>query len=191
MSEKPDEVYRNDQVESLKLDIQAIESKLDQLQFHMQNGSANIRKHCSKLIGLIENAKLDAQYSQMEIKVDDKMFTNLKDFGRILSTKIKDYETECIDHFTSDRNQHRLKFNEINSEINRFISEQKQYLAKFKINNCDVTTATQQATQLKEKLCLEGLKNKNDIYMVNQKNIELDIYFALLSRVNSTNSILG
>ena len=191
MSEKPSEVYRNDLVEALKLNMQSIENELIQLQFHMQNGSAFINEHCSQLVELIENAKLDA-HSSPEIKmVSGRMFESLTDFGQILSTRIKQYESECVETFASETNVKRLKFNEINSEISRFLSEQKVYLAQFKINNCDVINADTRATQLKERLNVEKLKNKNDLFLVSQNNLKLEVYLALFSKINTNNSILA
>jgi len=191
MSEKPSEVYRNDLVEALKINMQSIENELIQLQFHMQNGSKFINEHCSQIVDLIENAKLDA-HSSPEIKMaTGRMFESLKDFGQILSTRIKEYELECVETFASETNMKRLKYNEINSEISHFLAEQKEYLAQFKISNCDVANADTQATQLKERLNAEKLKNKNDLFVVNQRNLELEVYLALFTKINTTNSILA
>jgi hypothetical protein len=109
MSEKPSEVYHNDLVEALKINMQSIENELIQLQFHMQNGSKFINEHFSQIVDLIENAKLDA-HSSPEIKMaSGRMVESLKDFGQILSTRIKEYELECVETFASETNMKRLK----------------------------------------------------------------------------------
>jgi len=191
LTEKPSEVYRNDFVESLKLNMQSVEDEMIQLQLHMHEGSTVINEHCSKLVNLIENVQLDA-HSFDEIKMTScPMFDNLKDFGKILATRIREYEAECVQHFVSDTNEKRLKFNEINQEISRYLTEQKQYLAQFKINNCDITNADAKATQLKERLNAEKLKNKNDLFVVNKDIRELEVYLSIFSKINTTQSILA
>jgi hypothetical protein len=91
----------------------------------------------------------------------------------------------------SDTNEKRLKFNEINQEISRYLTEQKQYLAQFQINNCDITNADAKATQLKERLNAEKLKNKNDLFVVNKDIRELEVYLSIFSKINTTQSILA
>jgi len=71
------------------------------------------------------------------------------------------------------------------------LAEQKEYLVQFKISYCDIANADTQATQLKERLNAEKLKNKNDLFVVNQRNLELEVYLALFTKINTTNSILA
>jgi len=75
-----------------------------------------------------------------------RMFESLKDFGQILSTRIKN-GMECVETFASETNMKRLKYNEINSEISHFLAEQKEYLVQFKISYCDIANADTQATK--------------------------------------------
>ena len=177
MLEQPNEVYRNEQVELLKSNMNTIEFELDDLKYHMDNGANQIIEHCFQL------------RNQISLKTNNdafKIISGMKNFTEILSDKINAYETECLLNFTSDSNEYRRNFNENYAKINKFLIEQKQYLSKFKIDNDEIETAIKTSEEFKSKLLKEKSNNSSNLlFKPNQKSVELDILLAMFNKIKA------
>lgn len=149
--EKPNEVYRSQNVEKLKKNLNEIRLHLDKLDYDFNNGVDIIKEHCIELRTLCQLAT-------------EQTILDINKFNEIMIKQIDDYEKECISKFTQNNRSIRDKFQSIINETNKFDEEVVAYLKKFQIDDCDVQKLNEQAVKYNSKLKYEKNKLASEIF---------------------------
>ncbi len=87
LEEKPNEVYRSQNVETLKTNLNEIRLHLDKLEYDFNNGIDIIKEHAIELRTLLQLAT-------------EQSILDLHKFNEIMIKTIDNYEIECINKFT-------------------------------------------------------------------------------------------
>ena len=83
MQEKPKEVFRSEQVESLKQNLTIAKEKLDSFTFDLNNSEFKIKEHCLELRRLVQLST-------------EKKISEINRLNQDLIDQIDDYETKCL-----------------------------------------------------------------------------------------------
>ncbi len=147
LEEKPNEVYRSQNVETLKTNLNEIRLHLDKLEYDFNNGIDIIKEHAIELRTLLQLAT-------------EQSILDLHKFNEIMIKTIDNYEIECINKFTRNNRVIREKFDPIIKETNQFDEEVVTYLKRFQIDDKDVLNLIDQAVKFNSKLKYEKTKTQ-------------------------------
>jgi hypothetical protein len=151
LEEKPNEVYRSQNVETLKTNLNEIRLHLDKLEYDFNNGIDIIKEHAIELRTLLQLAT-------------EQSILDLHKFNEIMIKTVDNYEIECINKFTRNNRLIREKFDPIIKETNQFDEEVVTYLKRFQIDDKDVLNLIDQAVKFNSKLKYEKTKLANEIF---------------------------
>jgi hypothetical protein len=154
MNEKPKEVYRSEEVENLKLNLNKLEALSNTFQFNLNNSEAKIKEHCIELRRL-------SQLSTEQKK------TELDQFNDDFIKQINQYESNCI-HNLKDK-QYK-QFDLSIKEIIMFNKEKRNYLKTYNINDKQIIDANKMATSFISKVN-DQITNL-DCYIFNSNKME-------------------
>jgi hypothetical protein len=151
LNEKPNEVYRSQNVETLKKNVNEIRLHLDKIDYDFNNGVDIIKEHCIELRTLLQLAT-------------EQSIMDLNKFNEIMIKQIDNYEKECISKFTQNNRLIRDKFDLIIKETNNFDEEVITYLKRFQIDDIDVQKLIEKAVTYNSRLKYEKTKLANEIF---------------------------
>ena len=100
LEEKPNEVYRSQNVETLKSNLNEIRLHLDKIDYDFNNGVDIIKEHCIELRTVLQLAT-------------EQSILDINKFNEIMIKQIDNYEHECIGKFTQNNRTIRDKFETI------------------------------------------------------------------------------
>lgn len=154
MNEKPKEVYRSEEVENLKLNLNKLEALSNTFQFNLNNSEAKIKEHCIELRRL-------SQLSTEQKKVELDQFND--DFIK----QINQYESNCIRNL---KDKQYKQFEQSINEIIIFNKEKRNYLKTYNINDKQIIDANKMATSYISKV--NDQINNLDCYIFNSNKME-------------------
>jgi hypothetical protein len=154
MNEKPKEVYRSEEVENLKLNLNKLEALSNTFQFNLNNSEFKIKEHCIELRRL-------SQLSTEQKKVELDQFND--DFIK----QINQYESNCIRNL---KDKQYKQFEQSINEIIIFNKEKRNYLKTYNINDKQIIDANKMATSYISKVN-DQITNL-DCYIFNSNKME-------------------
>lgn len=157
VSLQPKEIYRGDNMESLKTHLATIEQLVSRLNIVAGSGVMKINEY----------------YSQLKVKLSqaaDERIKEIKQLNVILLRQIESYENDCIERFVAACSQNEMKL----IEIETFLAHKKSYLIdRLDSKNTDlIVKSNKKAVKFIQKLEEEEMNLKNCIF--NNKSVEFE-----------------
>lgn len=168
MRQTPSEVYRNEQVESLKTTMASLENELNKLKRKTNDTLDIVKNHCSLL------------RSKTTLQTANKKTESLLES---VNYKISVYEKESLEQLNNTTSEYNQNLNQICAQINEFLVENKNYLERFRIDSGEIADAINKAEELKEKLRVKLTGREEYAFVTNKNSVELDIMLALVNRL--------
>lgn len=170
MNEKPDEIYRSEQVEKLKSNLSSLKANLNQLDLDLTTGVEKITEHCCELRRLVQ------------LSTEEKIL-EINRFNETFIERINQYEKETKEKYLNKKVD-PTRVNELNEVVKSFIEKTNEYLNDFKIDDKQVNIAFCEAELHKKSICDEIKYRKTILFDDNLMTFEIND--AVLS-----SSILG
>lgn len=158
LSFKPNEIHRSDAAEALKTTLKEIQTKIEQIQFGINNGIDHIKDYC---IDLRTEVYLATELAVQQINEMNEQFIN----------KINQYEQDCIRSFQSKLKE-REKFDELVEEMKQFHDEWSKYLRQFKISDNIIIEANEAAIKFNQ--LADEEKIKLDDFIFNKSHLKFE-----------------
>jgi len=154
MKENPKEVYRSQEAESLKSNLNEMRKAIDSFTNCLNNGADNVKEHCIELRRLVQ---LSSEQKIAEINQLNDVFIK----------QIDQYQAKCIQNCTTN-NTIRSKFLIMINEMNKFYNEKTLYLKGHKITDTHVLEANKTAKSIISKLSNEHKSLESFIFNTNK-----------------------
>lgn len=137
LSMQPNEVYRSKSVELFKDSLNDIYSKMNSINYGVNNGLDQIKEYC---FDLRHEVQLTTEQSIQKIYGTNEKFIK----------KIDDYEKERIENFQIN-DQMKESFIKLIKELETFYYKWTKYLSQIKIDDQEIAEANEYAFQLIQK----------------------------------------
>lgn len=159
MNEKPDEIYRSEQVEKLKSNLSSLKANLNQLDLDLTTGVEKITEHCCELRRLVQ------------LSTEEKIL-EINRFNETFIERINQYEKETKEKYLNKKVD-PTRVNELNEVVKSFIEKTNEYLNDFKIDDKQVNIAFCEAELHKKSICDEIKYRKTILFDDNLMTFEV------------------
>jgi hypothetical protein len=151
LKETPKDVFRSDQVENLKKELEQMKTSLDEMNQLFDKGTDLITEHCSIFRNTVELKTQSLIHEIEAIKV-------------ALLLKIDDYETKCKNAYTADVTGH-VNLEDFIAKKNAFYKKSQSYLDEPRIKANDTIKLHENVIRENQSLMHELRKFLIDIFM--------------------------
>lgn len=142
---KANEVHRSDSVRTLKLRLNDLQVRIDQLKFGLNNGADKIKEHCINLRSEVQLA------TELIVK-------QIYDFNDEFIEKINLYEKECVEGLEANK-EDKDEYLKLINELDLFRTTWTNYLKQFEISDKTV----QETNDLANKLLIKAENERSKL----------------------------